>query len=155
MIRTIPHKSKHFITALNNYTLDPDDNEYLKYQLAYFTIDDLILENIRSYRNNKTNEQLNTDRHYFELMYPVTLIESDPMIYQAHENAAGMEYIKLDSLSYLDGKPLLENYKTYQIKGGITCFDLFFTMDIERIPDGYQLPTIIYKSPRYSYSKIL
>lgn len=154
MIKTFKYQTKHIITALNNYALDCDDKEYLKYQYGYLKVDDFVIDKIVEFKNNWENGIERQEKQFFELLEPITLIESEHIIDGSQSNDKGFEFIKLDSISFLENEPNLSELVTYTIKGGITCYKDFFTIDTERIPDGQYMPSIIYRSPRYLYSKV-
>jgi|SRR5690606_19461154 len=147
-------QTKQGITALHNYGIDCNDHEFQKFQFGYLEFDDFIASDIFQFickLNNGTQEQ---ERQYFELRTGITLIDTDFIYNAVQDKRSGFEQIKLDSLNFCVQQPDFPTSSIYHLKGGVTCHSEFFTIDAERIPDGLQYPTIIYKSPRFSYSKL-
>lgn len=147
-------QTRHAITALHNYGIDCNDHELQKFQFGYLEFDDFITNDIFQFiikLNNGTQEQ---ERQYFELRTGITLIDTDFIYNAVEEKRSGFKQIKLDSLSLCLQQPDVPTSSIYHLKGGVTCHSEFFTIDAERIPDGLQYPTIIYKSPRFLYSKL-
>jgi hypothetical protein len=153
MIHTINSQSNHLITYLNNYTVDCNDSEYLKFEFAYAELDSFILNGITEFKE-KWKKGIRREKQFFEFSHPITLIASEYIFDEKHADEKGFEYFKFDSVSFLKEKPDFSNIIAYSLKGGITCYFDFFTIDTERIPDGRYYSSIIYRSPRYTYSRI-
>lgn len=141
MIKSTPKQTQNIIVALMNYTVDSKDPMFNKFQFASIYMDEFIIQSI------KCKKQLYT-------LSPITLIEADYMYNQTNDNKPGFEYIKLDSISFLEDKPIFENITTINGKGGITCHSDFFTFNMEWCYPDCEYPMIIYKSARFGYERI-
>ena len=150
MIKSTDKSTRHWLVALNNYVLDNDDSTYLKYQFAYLYFDNLLQQKLTNFMKGSAE----VEKQYFNVANPITLIDADYIYDNTHESEKGFEFVKLDSLSFLEHSPDLSAIKTLKIKGGIVCYEDYFTIEAELIPDGLSLSTIIYRSARIQYEKI-
>lgn len=133
-----------------NYSIDSTDPMFNKFEFASFYLDEMTIKNIKEF---KRSGSLKNEKQYFQLTHLVKLIESNYIHSQTMDNQPGFEYIKLDSISFLKVKPNLKNITTLDVKGGITCYSDFFTVDIDLNHAGLDFPTVIYRSARLSYLK--
>jgi hypothetical protein len=126
MIISTTIQTPNILVALMNYTVDPTDSMFNKFQFASFYLDESTIQNIKSFKNS-----FKSGRKYFQLTQPVTLVESDYIYDQTINYNPDFEHIKLDSISFLKVKPTFENITILDVIGGITCYPNYFTVDID------------------------
>lgn len=155
MIRSAPYQTNHILTALNNYVLDKDDNEYLKYCFAYFEMNDnLRKEIINRLESFKDNQNLN-EKFLISTNQILTLIETAKIYERTHEGVVGYENIKLDSISYLEESPELSGFDTRRVSFELICSENHFTINVEKTIESLTMPVIIYISPIIKYNQLI
>jgi hypothetical protein len=150
MIKSTPIQTQNIIVAFMNYSVDHQDSERDKFDHGSFFLDDLTIRNINEFRSKR---HLKTEKQYFPLVTPITLIAADYM-YDETEDNPDLKYILMDSISFLESKPTFENIKTLNVLGGITCYPDFFIVVAELVEGGSQYVKIIYRSASFEYSRI-
>ena len=150
MIKSTTIKSRHAIVAVMNYTLDPKDSMFNKYEFASFYFDDTLLYRIKKLFKN---DFFQAENSFAEFGKSVTLIEGNYIYKMAEEDKS--KHIKLDGLTFLEEEPSYENVVSKRVwGGGITCYQNFFTIDAAYISTGTNYPSILYKSGRFNYQRI-
>jgi hypothetical protein len=147
MVKSSLSPTHNLLVALMNYTLDLKNTMLNQFTFASFYLNPIIIEHIIEYRNSDSPI-------HSVLLNQIELVEADYIIDNTHNNKAGFEHIKLDSISFFEEKPTFNGAKTLKSVGQLTCYPEFFILDIEWIPPGLEYPTLIYKSARFGYERI-
>ena len=145
-------KTRHIISYVMPYIHPELDDEFLKYGYFYFNFSERIENQVKQFLDDLKKGEMRVDRYPIDIYG--TLLESNIECVENMENP-DYEYFKFDSLNHIKSKPIFEKGDNfYKIRGHLLCDLNYFTIDIERIPEGQLLPLIIYRH-KFVYSKIM
>lgn len=154
-IKSSKKKTGHILVALTAYAPWPDEEEFMDYGYLYFHLNDFIKRNVKKFQKNWANAKLRVEKFPVQITNAV-LIRTELVYDDKNDINLNKKYFKYDSLNHLADQPEFEeNDWPYGIMATILCYFDFFEIEVERIPDGYRMPLIIYRSPRFIYSKLL
>lgn len=148
-IRSSKDKTEHILVRVTPYAAFGEQDEFNQFEFLYFNYSSSIEDQIVAFHNNWKNRTCRIQRYPIELRETI-LIDSSLI-----ENADNMEsedfkYIKFDSLNHLEGEPVFnECDKHYKIRGTLLCDLHHFEIQVERIPDGDLVPSVIFLARAY------
>jgi hypothetical protein len=153
-IRSSKEKTRHILVRITPYAPFGEEDDFIDFAFLYFYFSQTIQDEIKSYHKKWESRELRIMRFPIEL-FETILISTSLIINADNFDSEDYKYIKFDALNYLEQEPIFEEYdKYYKIMGRLLCSNDYFEIDVERIPDGWIPPSVIYRR-RDSYSKLI
>jgi len=154
-IKSSKKKTGHILVALAPFILLNTEDEFMEYGYLYFHLNDIIKRNIKLFHKNWKDGKSRVVKFPIPI-YNAVLIRGSLVENADNHNHPDYKHFKFDSLNHLESGPEFEeNDRPYGIDANILCYFDFFEIEVERIPDGYQTPLIIYRSCHYPYNKLI
>ena len=154
-IKSSKKKTEHIIVALTPYTFSHTEDEFMEFGYLYFNLNDFIKQNIKEFQKRWRKGKSRVPR-FPVFVYNAVLLREILVYDPKNDGSPDYKYFKYDSLNHIKSEPEFEeNDRPYGIDARILCSFNYFEIEVERIPDGLQFPQIIYRSPRFIYSKLL
>jgi len=145
-------KTRHIISFIVPYIHPKRDDKFLEYGYFYFHFTEWVEKQIRKFKKDWETGKMRVNKYPINI-YGI-LLKSNIESYDNMENP-DFEHFKYDSLNHLESKPIFEeNDNYYEINAYLLCDLYHFTIEVERIPDGYGMPLIIFRN-RFVYSKLM
>lgn len=154
-IKSSNKKTGHILVNLTAYAPWSDEEEFMDYGYLYFHIDDSLKRKIKKFRKDWADAKLRVEKFPVQITNAV-LIRTALVYDDKNDISLDKRYFRYDSLNHLADQPEFEeNDRPYGIMATILCYFDFFEIEVERIPDGYRMPLIIYRSSHYPYNKLV
>ena len=147
-------KTRHILARITPYAPFGEEDDFIHFGFIYFYFSQTIQDKIKSYHEKWESRELRIMRFPIDLFE--TILISTSLIENAdNSDSEDYKYIKFDAVNYLEQEPVFEECdKYYKIMGRLLCSHDYFEIDVERIPDGWIPPSVIYRR-RASYSKLI
>lgn len=142
-------KTEYILIRITPYAAFGEEDEFNQFGFLYFHYSSGIEDQIASFHKNWKNRTCRI------LRYPIDLRETILINSSLIENADNMEsddfkFIKFDSLNHLEREPVFDECdKYYKIRGTLLCYLHHFEIQVERIPDGDLVPSVIFLARAY------
>lgn len=149
LIKFVNHKTSHILIRIYPYALPGIEDEFLDFGFLYFHLSDMMKHQIEQFNNDWRSGELRISNFPIviddAILIPTSVVEnSDNM------NNTDYKHIKYDSISHLNSRPTFGKYdRYYAIQGTILCNLDYFNIVIERVPEGFTMPLIIYRAHSY------
>lgn len=151
MFQTVNHPTAHLLVNLQTYSLVDYKEKFLEYTYIYFELLESTLLHAKQFIEDwKTGKK--RGRGIYTLPNSFLLMHEDYVLND--EEPKGHEFIKYDSFSFLEKAVEEVHERMYSIQGNLILDRHFCVVQIERIPDGYILPSIIFRSLPIHYSEL-
>jgi len=153
-IQSTKKKTEHIIAALVPFAPPHTDDEFMEYAYLYFKFNDFVKQNVKEFQKQWEKAKSRVEKFPVSVYNAVLIRE---ILIENAENSTNPDYkyFKYDSLNHIETDPEFEeNDRPYGIDARILCSFNYFEIEVERIPDGWQMPLIIYRSPSFIYSKL-
>ncbi len=154
IIKSTNNKSSHILIRIYPYTLPGIEDEFLNFGFLYFHLSDIMKHQIEQFHAKWKSAELRVSN------FPVIIEDAILIPTSAVENADNMDntdyrFIKYDSISHLNDRPTFDKFdRYYAISGTMLCDTDYFNIVVERVPEGFIMPLIIYRAHSY-YSRLL
>lgn len=151
ILNTVKIPTSHWLVFMQPYILNEYTDQFAEYIFAYLHLREPDWRFIESFQMDWRKGESRVNKLY-QISEDAILLHSD-LFNQPEKYVIGDEYIKYDSYSFLDGEVNLIDIPHYKIAANVILKYDHLVVIIERIPDGYDASSVIFKSGRIPYFK--
>lgn len=143
----------NMVVALMSYHLQDNTTDVDDCGFGLVSLSDSDKIKIKSFLeecNNKVNEE---QRKIVGLTNFIHLLKHDDILDEVDRENSLFKDVKLDTISYLESFPELEGLNYHSCSGYLVLSPNYFHFECERIIDGLNYASVIFRSCRLEYKR--